>query len=220
VTPDIDDKLRKVRNIIWDVDGTLFDTYPAISRAFKAALNDLGADASVARIADLARESLGRCATTLADEHQLDLASLETAFDRHYDSTKPGEQPPFPGVTEVCEHIRLIGGQNLIVTHRGPRGTAELLAASHLAGYFADCVTNADGYPRKPDPAAFDAVIERHGLRRDETMAIGDREIDVLAGKAAGVVTCLFGGGATAVEADLTIADFGQLARLLVAPAR
>jgi phosphoglycolate phosphatase-like HAD superfamily hydrolase len=28
------------RNIIWDVDGTLFDTYPAIARAFKAALMD------------------------------------------------------------------------------------------------------------------------------------------------------------------------------------
>jgi phosphoglycolate phosphatase-like HAD superfamily hydrolase len=32
------------RNIIWDVDGTLFDTYPAIARAFQTALNDLGSD--------------------------------------------------------------------------------------------------------------------------------------------------------------------------------
>jgi histidinol phosphatase-like enzyme len=43
----------------------------------------------------------------------------------------------------------------------------------------------ADAYPRKPDPAAFNAIIERHGLVRDETMAIGDRDIDVLAGRSA-----------------------------------
>jgi phosphoglycolate phosphatase-like HAD superfamily hydrolase len=35
------------RNIIWDVDGTLFDTYPAIAKAFQVALNDLGKDASL-----------------------------------------------------------------------------------------------------------------------------------------------------------------------------
>ena len=68
------------------------------------------------------------------------------------------------------------------MTHRGPRGTAELLAASGLAGLFADCITRADGYPRKPDPAAFNAIIDRHGLARDETLAIGDREIDVAGG--------------------------------------
>jgi phosphoglycolate phosphatase-like HAD superfamily hydrolase len=55
-----------IRNIIWDVDGTLFDTYPAIAQAFKAALNDLGADASLDWIEGLARKSLGRCASTLA----------------------------------------------------------------------------------------------------------------------------------------------------------
>ena len=38
------------RNIIWDVDGTLFDTYPAIAQAIKAALHELGKDASLNNI--------------------------------------------------------------------------------------------------------------------------------------------------------------------------
>jgi phosphoglycolate phosphatase-like HAD superfamily hydrolase len=90
-----------------------------------------------------------------------------------------------------------------------------LLAASGLSGFFAGCITRADAYPRKPDPAAFNAVIHRHGLRRETTMAIGDREIDVQAGKAAGVITCFFGDAAAGVDADLVIAEFGDLARLL-----
>ncbi|MGE5598647.1 MAG: HAD hydrolase-like protein, partial [Bacteroidota bacterium] len=35
-----------LRNIIWDVDGTLFDTYPPIAKAFQEALDELGIKAS------------------------------------------------------------------------------------------------------------------------------------------------------------------------------
>jgi phosphoglycolate phosphatase-like HAD superfamily hydrolase len=218
ITPDL--RLRAVRNIIWDVDGTLFDTYPAIARAFNAALHDLGQDAPLERISELACESLGHCAATLASDFGLDRDALEAAFDLHYGPMPPEDSPPFPGVADVCRHIASIGGQNLIVTHRGPRGTAELLAAGGLTDYFAACITAADGYPRKPDPAAFEAVIERSGLRRDETLAIGDRDIDVLAGKAAGLATCLFGRPASSAAPDLVIATFSELGPILGMPDR
>jgi len=206
-----------IRNIIWDVDGTLFDTYPAIARAFRAALRDFGQDAALGRIVALARESLTHCTTTLVAERQLDQAAFEAAVARHYERTTPADQPPFPGVTAICEHICAAGGQNVIVTHRGPRGTTELLAASGLSGFFSGSITRADRFPRKPDPAAFNAIIERHGLIRDQTMAIGDRDIDVLAGRAAGVATCFFGLATPGVDADLTITEFDDLARILVA---
>ncbi len=210
-----DGRSHAIRNVIWDVDGTLFDTYPAIARAFRAALNDLAADAPLERIAALARESLGHCATALAEEHDLDRAALEDGFSRHYASTSPGEQPPFPGARQVCEFVRRAGGQNVIVTHRGPQGTAELLAASGLTPLFTGCITAADGFPKKPDPAAFEAIIERCGLDRDHTLAIGDREIDVSAGRAAGVVTCRFGVDPTCSAADLVIEALDGLLRLL-----
>lgn len=212
-----------IRNIVWDVDGTLLDTYPAIARAFRAALNDLGHDAPLRRIASLARESLGTCAATLAEERGVDLARLEARVAEHYERTQPEEQPPFPGVREVCDRICRAGGQNVIVTHRGPKGTAELLTRNGLSGYFSGSVTRADGYARKPDPAAFDAIVERNHLQRSETLAIGDRDIDIAAARAAGLATCLFGPSSTEgpeIDADLVIADFGELLRLLELPDR
>jgi HAD superfamily hydrolase (TIGR01509 family) len=213
-------RLGVIRNVIWDVDGTLFDTYPAIARAFREALLEFGADAPIDEIADLARESLGHCATTLAGRHRLYVDQFEAAFARHYERAAPGDSPPFEGVRRVCELIRERGGQNVIVTHRGPAGTAELLAESGLADCFAGSITRADGYARKPDPAAFKAIIERHGLDRAETIAIGDRAIDMAAGRAAGVRTCFFGPADLDTGADLTIDDFEDLARLLADPDR
>src|SRR5512146_799171 len=129
-------RAHTIRNVIWDVDGTLFDTYPAIARAFRAALGELGADDSEERIAHLARESLGHCMAALVADHGLDPARFEAAFGRHYDRVEPADQPLFPGVADVCRRIVELGGRNVIVTHRGPRGTAELLAAANLTHLF------------------------------------------------------------------------------------
>lgn len=115
-----------------------------------------------------------------------------------------------------CEYIDSLGGMNVIVTHREHEGTNELLAANKMIHYFTDCLARDDGYPKKPHPAAFEAMLKTHNLRREETMAIGDREIDVLAGRATGIFTCSFGLGAGRVRADLAISSFDELYRYLV----
>jgi phosphoglycolate phosphatase-like HAD superfamily hydrolase len=199
------------RNIIWDVDGTLFDTYPSIAKAFKATLNELGKDTPLDWIQELARESLGHCASVLAEKYHLDVGDLERAFDGKYALMSAEEDPPFPGVLEVCQHICAIGGKNIIVTHRGLKGTLELLTAHNMTGYFAGCLTRDDGYPRKPDPAIFEAAIMKYQLKREETLTVGDRDIDIVAGQAAGILSCLFGTQSKGAKADLVINSFHDL---------
>jgi phosphoglycolate phosphatase-like HAD superfamily hydrolase len=203
------------RNIVWDVDGTLFDTYPAIAMAFQAALNDCGKGASLDWIEGLAKISLSHCVATLANEYHLNEESIGQAFGEHYDHVRPEEQRPFPGVTTVCEYICGIGGKNVIVTHRGHESTNELLVANHMTHYFAGCLARDDGYPKKPHPAAFEAILKIQNLPREETMTVGDRDIDILAGQAVGIFTCLFGLGTDGVMADLTISTFDELYRYL-----
>ena len=55
-----------------------------------------------------------------------------------------------------------------------------------------------------------------HNLKREETIAVGDRDIDILASQAAGVSTCLFCLESGAVEADLIISNFRDLYQFLV----
>ena len=205
-----------LRDLIWDVDGTILDTYPAFIRAFEVALQDLDAQAPRQRIAQLCRQSLSHCVTTLADECRVDADDLLHGFQAHYAAAPSRDQPPFPGVIKVCATVRSIGGQNLIVTHRGGESLQRLLEFHHITDYFADCLTRDDKFPRKPDPASFNEMIQRHHLERASVLAVGDRDIDVLAGRAAGVRTCLFGTRLPEVGADYTIAHFAELYRILV----
>jgi phosphoglycolate phosphatase-like HAD superfamily hydrolase len=204
------------RNIIWDVDGTLFDTYPAIVKAFKSGLNDLGKDASLAWIEGLARKSIILCVSTLSDKFQLDEEDIIQEFRKHYSHAKPEEQLPFTGVIAICQYILSIEGTNVIVTHRGRESTAQLLAANNMTDYFTGGLTGDDDYPRKPDPAIFKAVIKAHNLKREETLTVGDRDIDILAGQAAGVFSCFFGEKPGTVDPDLLISNFHDLHQFLI----
>jgi phosphoglycolate phosphatase-like HAD superfamily hydrolase len=119
-------------------------------------------------------------------------------------------------VKQVCQYICSIGGKNVIVTHRGLKGTMELLEANHMTGYFAACLTRDDGFPRKPDPASFEAAMKRFHLRKEETLTVGDRELDILAGGAAGIASCFYGPASQGLKADLVISSFDDLYQYLI----
>ncbi len=204
-----------IRYLIWDMDGTLFDTYPAIARALGAALGDLGPSAPLDWIEGLAKKSISHCISTLVDKFDVNPEDLRERFEQRYKNIPPQEQPLFPGVIGVCEYVRSIGGTNVIVTHRGRESTNRFLTIHNMACYFADMLTADDNYPRKPDPASFEAMIEKHNFRRKETLAIGDRDIDILAGQAAGVRTCFFGTQLDKATADLIITDYAALHRIM-----
>lgn len=200
-----------IRNIVWDVDGTLFDTYPAIAQSYHQAVTDLGGDVPLDWILQAARVTVSHCVSSLAERCGLPEAEIARKADAYYDQTQASDQPPMPGVLDICRYIRSVGGKNLIVTHRGRRSLDELLEVHHMADLFSGCITRDDGYPRKPDPAAFSATVELHKLDLSETINVGDREIDIIAGQGAGIFSCLFEQNEVETAADLVVRSYSDL---------
>lgn len=204
-----------IRHLIWDVDGTLFDTYPAIVGSLQATAVDLGAPATYEETYDLALVSIDHCLETLSGTYDLSLDMLGADFARRYQEVPPEDQPPFDGAAEVCQLIHSQGGLNLIVTHRRRAGLDRLLMTHGLADLFTDIISDDDGYPRKPDPRAFLTLIERHRLPRGETLAVGDRDIDILAAHAAGLAAAHFETNPITTTPDVVLPDLGTLGRLI-----
>lgn len=101
-----------IRNLIWDVDGTLFDTYPAFSKAFKSALNELGQEIELDWITTQARVSIDHCVNALADHFHLEKDAISERYSHHYRTIAAQDQPPFNGVIEICKYIVNKGGEN------------------------------------------------------------------------------------------------------------
>lgn len=204
-----------IKNILWDVDGTLFDTYPAITYAISKSLNEMGLFEALNVIDGLARQSLDHCLESLSQRFKLDPDLLRLRFTESYRSVDPANQPPFPGVREVCELIHQKGGLNIIVTHRGVQSTQSLLNTHGIDLDFDDIFSVEQGYPSKPDPAIALAALEKHRLDPTVTLLIGDREIDIRTGQAAKVRTCLFGQPKITQPTDFHINSYNQLLDLL-----
>lgn len=200
-----------IKNILWDLDGTIFDTYPAITYAISKSLNEMGRSIALNVIDGLARQSIEQCLITLSQRFQLDPDLLRARFAESYRRLDPAHQHPYPGVIAVCELIHQGGGVNAIVTHRGIESTKTLLDTHALSACFDDIFSVEQGYARKPDPSMVQAAMEKYALQPTETMLIGDRELDILAGQAAGIRTCLIGQAELKVPADVRVDSYSQL---------
>lgn len=183
-----------IRNILWNVDGTLFDTYPAVIYAISRSLTGMGLTVAMNDIDGLVRRSMDHCITTLAKRFKLDPDVLGQRYAEAYQKIPLTNQPPFPGVRDLCHLVQQRGGANLIVTHRSSQSTERLLEVHELDRFFAGIYSTEQGFPHKPHPAMLETAIQRFHLDRSETLLIGDHDIDIQAGRAAGVHTCLFGG--------------------------
>lgn len=204
-----------LRNYLWDFDGTLVDTYPAISNAFSQALGELGISVEFDHIDRLARTSLSLCVQTFSQQHGVPPEAIEEGFSKHYRSTPPGKQALFPQAVAVCQMAPARQGVNVIVTHRGVASCRKILEAHAIEGLFADIISSQEGYPRKPDPGMVLEALARHKLAAAETLMIGDRALDIQSGQAAGVATCLFGDAELTQAADYHIHAYAELIEML-----
>lgn len=180
-------------SIIWDLGGTLLDTYPDVDRALaRAVFGDEPpgpAPRRIAEVARLTRISSARAIDELSARHGVPRHDLQEAYDQVKEHWREHPAPAMPGAREVMDAVREGGGANLVATHRDAVSARMLLDAAGLE--VEDLVCAPDGFARKPDPQMLQALIARHRLDPARVLAVGDRSADVEAARAAGVPAAL-----------------------------
>ncbi len=204
------------RHLLWDIDGVLFDTRPAVTYAISQSLNEMGYAIALNVVDGFARQSLDYCVATLAARFKIDPTLLRQRSAERYQQISPERQMPFPGVREVCAWVASRGGLNLIATARKIESTRALLNAHGMTTLFAEVFSLEQGYPCKPDPVILLTALKKYALDPAETLLIGHREIDIQAGQAAGIATCLFGGAEVSSLPSLRVVDYVALLAYLL----
>ena len=176
---------------IWDLDGTLLDSYEAIVSSLVAVARETGA-------ADTFDEIMSAVKRGAVSAYLRDLAAR---FGRDYDGLyrryreisheKLRDITLIPGAAETLEALRSAGAAHFVYTHRGA-STAQVLRRLGLTEYFTEIVTFEYGFPPKPSGAGVEYLVEKYGLEKESTAYVGDRTIDVLCAKDAGVKAVLY----------------------------
>lgn len=173
------------RHLLWDLGGTMIDTYPSVDATLAGVCAAHGSPVEVAEVSRLTRGSIGGAIEELGGRLSISAAAFAEAYAALKQSWRKYPPPVMPGARALIARVRELGGLNLVVTHRD-RGSATTLLQAHDL-LVDDLLCAPDGYPRKPDPAMYRTMLRRHGVTVDDCLAVGDRAIDAQAADAIGM---------------------------------
>ncbi len=170
-------------SFLWDMDGTLVDSYPAIVPNVIDACAEYGymIDADTV-YRNVIETSVGSFLDTLDTPH---MASIKTRF-QEFNDTRIEKIRPMPHARETLSRLQKAGHRHFVYTHRGASCRA-ILEQCGLLPYFTEIVTALDGYPRKPAPDAILYLMKKYALAPERCCYVGDRSLDMKAARNASI---------------------------------
>lgn len=198
--------------IVFDLDGTLLDTWPSLLAAVHAVApaGPHGLDpAALRRALNLGIGPMfDLAATQIAGREDAAHPALLAAMSRHYDDHTLVTATPYAGAGALLAGLRAAGHTLALCTNRNRASTLLLLARQGWRTHFSHIHCLDDGLPAKPDSAPLLATLERLGHCAEEALFVGDSLVDARCALAACVDFAAHRGGYHAQTGDLTPAVF------------
>ena len=183
--------------ILFDMDGTLLNSVPAIGESCNRALAENGLPqypipAYNGMVGNGMRVLIGRACPAGA-----------AAYDRIYteECRKPGII--YPGIPQLLQRLRAQGVLTAVITNK-PQPQADALRESTFHGMLDAIWGQREGFPLKPDPTLAQELIRE--LEARPVAYVGDSQVDISLGKNLGLPTVLMTWGSR-TPAELLAAD-------------
>ena len=125
--------------------------------------------------------------------------------------------PLMQGIDKTLRSLAKAGCRHYLVTHRD-HSALDAINAKNLLHLFTGCVIREDGFPRKPDPACLRYLMKKYKVNPEQACMIGDRPLDVQAGRNAGIMGCLLDpeNRFASIDCDLRATDTEKLLQILM----
>lgn len=166
------------RAFIWDLDGTLLDSYDAILAGLEETYAFYQLPFDRASIKDyILKHSVQDLLVVVAEEHQLDVTDLN---HRRAESLaeKNAQVVLMEGARDVLSWAKDAGIEQFVYTHKGENALV-ILRDLDLESFFTEILTSQSGFARKPNPEAARYLMKKYGLEPENTYYIGDRSLDI-----------------------------------------
>ena len=163
---------------IWDLDGTLLDSYEAILAGIEETYRQFSLPYNKKEVrAFILKYSVQDLLEQVAKERGLDVGLLNQVRAQSL-AEKNAQVVLMPGAREVLAWADKQGIQQFVYTHKGDNAFT-ILRDLGLDSYFTEILTSQSGFARKPNPEAATYLINKYDLNPDRTYYIGDRTLDI-----------------------------------------
>ena len=163
---------------IWDLDGTLLDSYEAILAGIEETYRQFSLPYNKKEVrAFILKYSVQDLLEQIAKERGLDVGVLDQVRAQSL-AEKNAQVVLMPGAREVLAWADQQGIQQFVYTHKGDNALT-ILRELGLDSYFTEILTNQSGFARKPSPEAAIYLLDKYELNPQQTYYIGDRTLDI-----------------------------------------
>jgi len=163
---------------IWDLDGTLLDSYEAILSGIEETFGQFSIPYDKEKVREfILNYSVQDLLVQVAEERKLDVKVLNQVRAQSL-AEKNAQVVLMPGAHEVLDWADQVGIQQFVYTHKGDNAFT-ILRDLGLESYFTEILTSQSGFARKPNPEAATYLLDKYQLDPEKTYYIGDRTLDV-----------------------------------------
>ena len=163
---------------IWDLDGTLLDSYEAILSGIEETFGQFSIPYDKEKVRDfILKYSVQDLLVQVSEERKLDAEVLNQVRAQSL-AEKNAQVVLMSGAREVLEWAYEVGIQQFVYTHKG-NNAFTILRDLGLESYFTKILTSQSGFSRKPSPEAATYLLDKYQLDPEKTYYIGDRTLDV-----------------------------------------
>ncbi len=185
----------QLRAVIFDLDGTLLDTFPAIVRAWNAGMEPIFGRSfepqEVVSHFGLPDEQMLRAAFPAALSEAEKRAAIERYFAGYRDAHDAIE--PFAGITSLLDFLENRGVPLGVMTGKGRRACDETLAHFSWTNRFRSVVTGSEVEHQKPHPEGPLRVARELNVEPRDCVFVGDSPADIGAAESAGMFSVVAG---------------------------
>ena len=187
---------RRFDLIVFDWDGTLFDSTALIARCIQSACVDLGltppSDSDAAYVIGLGlTDALRHVVPNLPAERYPELG----ARYRHHYFARSNDLVLFDGVLPMLQALKARQHRLAVATGKSRKGLDDALSHSQLGALF-DATRTADETASKPDPLMLRQLMHELGADPQRTLMVGDTTHDLMLAANAGAASVAVSYGA------------------------
>ena len=218
---------EQFKTVLFDVDGTLFDTLPSLSAANNLVLKQAGLlEVATPLLRPALNEGLRAMFRKSIDLQMAPVdaelaTALENEFLQQYMQHWLAAATLYPHLPDALSTLQQLGLKLGICTNRDRASTEYLLAQSRVAEFFELIVGLGDAPHPKPAADPLLLALQRMGGTTADALFVGDSSIDATCARSAHVRFAGHLGGYAVKPEDLepnvfVFSDYGTLANWIV----
>ncbi len=191
---------------IFDLDGTLTDTLDSLTYSVNETMKEIGLpgitqDQCRRFVGNGAKVLIERVLEAAGDREMTHFDEAMKAYGRIFDANCTYRVTPYRGVPEMLKELKNLGIRLAVLSNKPDRQAVHVVREIFGDSVFDRIQGQREGVPRKPDPTAALEIAAALGASPDETVYIGDSEVDAATGRAAKMKTILVAWGFRGADA-------------------